>query len=81
MYLLIMKNLETSSTASAHKKKQEGDYLENLLTYNLTFNKLDQNFQPTDGLKLSFKQVLPIYSDDLSIENTIKFIKISFSLR
>ena len=67
--------LETSSTASSHKKKQEGDYLENLFTYNLILNKLDQNFQPTDGFKMSFKQVLPIYSDDLSIGNTINFSK------
>ncbi len=67
--------LETSSTASNHKKKQEGDYLENLLTYRLVLNKLDQNFQPTDGFKLGFKQVLPIYSDDLSIENTINYSK------
>tara|TARA_A100000164_G_scaffold341226_1_gene337755 strand:+ start:2971 stop:5229 length:2259 start_codon:yes stop_codon:yes gene_type:complete len=67
--------LETSSNASAHKKKQEGDYLENLLTYSLIFNKLDQNFQPTDGHKISFKQTLPIYSDDLSISNTINLSK------
>ncbi len=62
--------LETSATASAHKKKQEGDYLENLISYDITLNKLDQNFQPTDGYKFNFKQVLPIYSDDLSISNT-----------
>ncbi len=62
--------LETASTASAYKKKQEGDYIENLLSYNLTLNKLDQNYQPTDGYKFNFKQVLPIYSDDLSISNT-----------
>ncbi len=68
-------NLKTSSTASSHKKKQEGDYLENLLTYKLTLNKLDQNFQPTDGFRASFEQVLPIYSDDLSIENTLNFSK------
>ena len=67
--------LETASTASAHKKKQEGDYVENLFTYNLTLNKLDQNYQPTDGYKLSFNQVLPIYSDDLSIGNTINLSK------
>ena len=67
--------LETSSTASSYKKKQEGDYLENLLSYRVTFNKLDQNFQPTDGYKVDFKQVLPIYSDDLSIGNTINFSK------
>ena len=67
--------LETSSTASSHKKKQEGDYLENLLTYKLTLNKLDQNFQPTDGYRVGFEQVLPIYSDDLSVENTINYSK------
>ena len=67
--------LETSSAASAHKKKQEGDYLENLLTYGLTLNKLDQNFQPTDGFKIGFKQELPIYSDDLSIGNTLNLSK------
>ena len=67
--------LETTSTASAYKKKQEGDYLENLFTYNLTLNKLDQNFQPTSGHLLSFNQVLPIYSDDLSIGNTLNFSK------
>ncbi len=67
--------LETSSTASSHKKKQEGDYLENLFTYNLSLNKLDQNYQPTDGYRLSFKQTLPIYSDDLSIGNTINIAK------
>ena len=67
--------LETTSTASAHKKKQEGDYIENLLTYNLTLNNLDQNFQPTEGHKISFNQVLPIYSDDLSIGNTLDVSK------
>ena len=67
--------LETSSTASAFKKKQEGDYIENLLTYSLILNKLDQNFQPTDGYKMSFKQMLPIYSDDLSLGNTINLSK------
>ncbi len=67
--------LETSPTASAQKKKQEGDYIENLLSYNLTLNKLDQNFQPTNGYKFSFKQTLPIYSDDLSITNTLNASK------
>ena len=67
--------LETSSTASSYKKKQEGDYLENLFTYNLSLNKLDQNYQPTDGYRLSFRQTLPIYSDDLSIGNTVNIAK------
>ena len=67
--------LETTSTASAYKKKQEGDYIENLITYNLTLNKLDQNYQPTAGHLLSFNQELPVYSDDLSVGNTLNFSK------
>jgi len=67
--------LETSEKASDIKKKQEGDYFENLFTYSLTANKLDQDFQPTDGYRAMFSQTLPIYSDDNSIENTIKASK------
>ena len=67
--------LETSASASAIKKKQEGDYFENLLSYSLTLNKLDQNFQPTDGHITRFSQILPIYSDDLAIENSITAAK------
>ena len=67
--------LETASTASSHKKKQEGDYLENLFTYNIMMNKLDQNFQPTQGYMVSFNQELPLYSDDLSIGNTLNLSK------
>ena len=67
--------LETSSIASEIKKKQEGDYYENLFTYTLTTNKLDQDFQPTNGYRASFSQTLPIYSEDSSIENTIRASK------
>ena len=67
--------LETASTASAHKKKQEGDYLENLFRYKVIMNKLDQNYQPTQGYMLSFDQELPIYSDDLSVGNTLNLSK------
>ena len=63
--------LVTSDTASDIKKKQEGDYFENLFLYSLTLNKLNQNFQPTDGFFTKFSQSLPIYSDDNSLENTL----------
>ncbi len=75
--------LETSSLASAIKKKQEGDYFENLVSYSVTLNKLDQNFQPTDGHIAKFSQTLPIYSDDKSIENSLtasKYYSINDSL-
>ena len=63
------------SVAFAPADQLEGDYLENLFTYNLSLNKLDQNFQPTDGYRIGFRQTLPIYSDDLSIGNTINLAK------
>ena len=63
--------LVTSDAASDIKKKQEGDYFENLFLYSITLNKLNQNFQPTDGFFTKFSQSLPIYSDDNSLENTL----------
>ena len=63
-------DLETSASATSIVKKQQGNYIENLLSYRITYNKLDQNFQPTDGFINRFSQKLPIYSDDLSIENS-----------
>ena len=67
--------LETSDSASEIKKKQEGDYFENLLSYSVSLNSLDQNFQPTEGSLAKFSQVLPLYSDDNTIENTFNFSK------
>ena len=62
-------DLETSSTANSIVKKQEGNYFENLLTYALKYNKLDQNFQPSDGFLNFFSQTIPLISDDQSLEN------------
>ncbi len=62
-------DLETSSTANSIVKKQEGNYFENLITYSISYNKLNQNFQPSDGFISKFSQTLPLYSDDLSFEN------------
>ncbi|ARJ48503.1 outer membrane protein assembly factor BamA [Candidatus Pelagibacter sp. RS40] len=63
--------LVTSDKATEIKKKQEGDYFENLFVYSITLNKLNQNFQPTDGFFTKFSQSVPIYSDDNSFENTL----------
>ena len=50
----FIENLETSNTASAAKQKQEGNYFDTNFSYGLTLNKLNQNFQPTDGYKSSY---------------------------
>ncbi len=63
-------DLETTDSATDILKKQEGNYIENLLKYSIRFNRLNQDFQPTDGYINNFSQTLPIYSDDLSIENS-----------
>ena len=41
-----------------------------MITYSLSLNKLDQNFKPTDGSRTYFQQILPLYSEDWSVENS-----------
>ena len=68
-------SVKTSSTASSSMKKQEGSYFETEFTYGLTLNRLDQNFQPTEGFRSSFTQTLPLYTNDNAIENSYRFSK------
>ena len=72
---LYYEKLETSSLASEIKKRQEGDYFEIFFPYSITTNKLDQNFQPTDGYRTSFTQTLPLISDDKAVENSFNASK------
>ncbi len=65
--------ITTNSNASSQKKKQEGNYLDFLLNYDLTLNKLNQNFNPSDGFKFKFSQELPIYTDDYTLINSIDY--------
>jgi len=67
--------MKTSSSASNARKKQEGDYIDSSFNYSFTLNKLNQNFQPSDGYKIGFTQSLPIYSDDLTIVNQFDYSK------
>ncbi len=70
-----LETLKTSSAASDAKKKQKGDYFDSNFNYGLSLNKLNQNFQPSSGFKRTFYQSLPIYSDDLSVENKYEIAK------
>ncbi len=67
--------MKTSSSASSARKKQEGDYIDSSFIYSFTLNKLNQNFQPSDGYRINFSQSLPIYSDDLTIVNSVDYSK------
>ena len=68
----------TSSSANAIVRKQEGNYFENLLTYSIKYNRLDQDYQPTDGFINNFTQTLPLYSEDSSFENSFTSFSMSF---
>ena len=62
-------DLDTSSTATEIVKKQEGDYFENLITYQIIYNKLVKTFAYR-WIYQQFSQTIPLYSDDKSIENS-----------
>ena len=70
---IISEKITTTSEASNAKQKQKGDYLDLILDYGITYNKLNQNFNPTDGYKIRFSQDLPIYSEDFTLVNSVNF--------
>ena len=65
--------ITTNSKASATKKKQEGTYLDFILDYGIVMNKLNQNFNPTEGYKFSFSQEFPLYSEDYTLVNKFDY--------
>ncbi len=68
-------DISTNASASASKKKQQGSYLDLILDYDIVLNKLNQNFNPTDGYIFSFTQELPFYSEDYTIINKLNYSK------
>ena len=39
----------------------------------MSLNKLNQNFNPTDGYRLIFSQQLPVYTDDFTLINKLSY--------
>ena len=62
-------SLDTTSTASAAYKKQEGSYFDTTFDYALTYDKRNSAFQPSSGFYSSWYQQLPIISDNETIIN------------
>ena len=65
--------LETNKNASKNLKKQEGSYSDLFFDYELTYDKRNQAYQPTEGFQSSFNQKLPLYSQNYSIVNGYTF--------
>ena len=62
-------SLETTSSASANLKKQEGSYFDTSLSYSFSYDKRNQSYKPTSGYLSRFTQSLPIVSDGSPILN------------
>ena len=52
--------IETSSTASSLLKKQEGSYFDITGSYNVSYDKRNQRFEPSDGFISTFSQEIPL---------------------
>ena len=62
-------SLDTTSTASAAYKKQEGSYFDTTFDYGLTLDKRNSAYQPTSGFYSNWFQQLPIISENQTIIN------------
>jgi len=72
--------LETTSLASAAKKKQTGDYFDTSFNYTLDYDLRNKRYRPDDGFRNVFYQELPVISNNYEIVNsfeTTHFKKIS----
>ena len=61
--------LDTTSTASAAYKKQEGSYFDTTFDYGLAYDKRNSVYQPSSGFYSSWFQQLPIVSENQTIIN------------
>ena len=68
-------SLTTNSSASAIRKKQDGNYFDGTIDYRLIYDKRNRSYQPTDGFKSNFLQSLPIISNQYELLNTYEFVK------
>ena len=68
-----MKKFQQIHKLVQQKKKQDGNYLDVIFDYSLSLNKLNQNFNPSEGYKIVFAQELPLYSNDFTLVNKFNY--------
>jgi len=61
--------IETNSTASAKQKKQEGNYWDSFISFDMNYDKRNQKFQTNSGFKSFYSVDLPIISDTNTVKN------------
>ncbi len=68
-------DLTTNSSASNSLKKQEGSYSDFYFNYSLTYDTRDSTYNPKSGNVISFRQNLPIISNDKELKNILILTK------
>ncbi len=61
----------TDSTASDRQKKQEGDYWDTFVKFNIDYDKRNQKFKPSDGFRTNYSIQTPIISENNTLTNTL----------
>ena len=61
--------IETNSTASDMQKKQEGNYWDSFIRFDVNYDKRNQKFQTNSGFKSFYSLDLPVISDTNTIKN------------
>ena len=77
---LSYEKLETTSAASTSLKKQDGNYFDSYFNYSLDYDLTNKKFRPDEGFRNTFKQELPVVSDNYETVNsfeTTRYQKIS----
>jgi outer membrane protein insertion porin family len=62
--------LETTSIATAAKKKQKGNYFDGYFNYELDYDVRNRRYQPTEGFRNTFYQGIPVISKNYEIINS-----------
>jgi outer membrane protein insertion porin family len=66
-------DLSTNTSASKNLKKQSGSYIESTFSYGLDYDMRNQSFQTTEGFRSSFRQSIPLISDEYALGNTYNY--------
>ena len=65
--------METDSSASTLRKKQEGNYFDSFLKLDIDYDKRNQKFQTSDGFRSYYSIDLPVISDNNTLTNSYTY--------
>ena len=68
-----IEKIETDSTASLLQRRQEGNYLDSFINFDIDYDKRNQKFRTTDGFRTFYKLGLPLISDTNTFTNSFTY--------